>query len=114
MPYAGEGLEAHVMPLHRLDVVFASESSVSIHDECDMLGHRPLPKGANEQLAQLADGPGDGRRVCNPFGYAVLVERRHRGRLWMCRIFRMGSSKTAAASDRQICGQERSKVHEQE
>lgn len=87
MSYPSKSLESHIVSLYCLNVLFASEASVSIHHECNMLGYRALFDGADEQLAKLADGPGDRRRVCNPSGDSVLVKRSHFRNMLRFRIF---------------------------
>lgn len=68
------------MPLNSLDVVFASEASVSIHHEGHMLGNWSLSDGADEQLTKLANGPCNRGCICNPPRESMLVEGGHCGR----------------------------------
>lgn len=75
--YTGQGFEPHVVSLYSLDMMLASEASIAVHHEGDMLGHRPLSKSADEKLAQLTNGPGEWWRVCDPSGDAVLVDGSH-------------------------------------
>lgn len=81
LPYAGEGLKSHVVSLHRFNMMLASEASVPVHHKGDMLGHRSLSKSTDEQLAQLPDGPGDRRRICEPSRDSMLVQGSHSGRV---------------------------------
>ena len=60
--YPGQRLEPHVVSFYGLNVLFAGEAPVTVHDECDMLWNGTLPKGANEQLSQLSNGPSHRRR----------------------------------------------------
>jgi hypothetical protein len=67
-------------------MVLASEASVAVHHECDVLGYRALSKSADEKLAQLTDSPGDWWRVCEPSGDAVFVDGGHGG--WLVEVYR--------------------------
>jgi hypothetical protein len=77
MTYPGQRLKAHVVSLYGLDVVVPRKAAVSVHDEGDMLWDRPLLEGADEDLAQLADCPCNGRRGSEPLVDAGVVERPH-------------------------------------
>jgi hypothetical protein len=79
--YPRQRLEAHVVSLYRLNVVVACKAAVAVHDEGDMLGNGALLEGADEDLAQLADSPGDGRRGCEPLVDTGVVEGPH-GVVW--------------------------------
>jgi hypothetical protein len=60
--------------LDSLDVVIPRKPPVAVHDERDMLWNWTLLEGSNEQLSKLPDGPCNGRRGCEPFVYARIVE----------------------------------------
>lgn len=68
------------MPLDCLDVLFPSETSVSVHDESYMLGNWSLLDGTDEQLPELADSPRNRGRICDPAGDSMLVKGGHCGR----------------------------------
>ena len=46
-----------MMPLHRFDAVVAREPSVAVHDEGDVPRNGALPKGADEEVADLEEEP---------------------------------------------------------
>jgi hypothetical protein len=62
------------MTFDRLDVVVPSEASISVHDECYMLGDGALFEGADEELPQLTSSPDCGRRRCEPLSDSGVVE----------------------------------------
>jgi hypothetical protein len=73
-PYPRKRLKAQIVSFDRLDVVIPRKAPIPVHDESDMLRDGALPKGANEELSELANAPGNGRGGCEPFADPVVVE----------------------------------------
>lgn len=58
--------ETEVVPFYCLDPVLPGKPPVSVHDKSNMPGYGALTQGADEQLADLGDGPLCGWRLKKP------------------------------------------------
>lgn len=62
MTHPGKCFKAAVMTLDCFHPVGTSVTSVAVHFKGDMLWHRALLQGTDEELTQLVNGPFSGRR----------------------------------------------------
>ena len=85
------------MPFYRLNAVIPRETSVAVHDECNVFWYWALSQGTNEHASKAHNAPFDRRRLQEPSRNARQMFRRHPAN---CRLIGRGADRKGGLMNR--------------